>query len=114
LGDHEFRAIDVRSASGRLRQLLQDRAVLLVVDDAWQSEHVEPFQVGGTRCRLLVTTRKPRIADDLHAISHELDVLNPEQAVELLATHLQRPLRDDERAAAGRLAEAVGYLPLAL
>ena len=114
LGDHEFRALDVRSASGRLRQLLQDRAVLLVVDDAWQSEHVEPFLVGGLRCRLLVTTRRRHIADDLHAVSHELDVLSPEQAVELLATHLHRPLHDDERGPAQRLAEAVGRLPLAL
>jgi hypothetical protein len=114
LGDHEFRALDVRSATGRLRQLLQEQAVLLVVDDAWHSEHVEAFQVGGPRCRLLVTTRKPRIADDLRAITHELDVLSPEQAVELLATRLQRPLRDDERGPAERLAEAVGRLPLAL
>jgi hypothetical protein len=114
LGDHEFRAIDIRSASGRLRQLLQERAVLLVVDDAWNSEHVEPFQVGGPRCRLLVTTRRRHIADDLHATSHELDVLSPEQALELLATHLHRPLRDDERGPARRLAEAVGRLPLAL
>jgi hypothetical protein len=114
LGDHDFRALDVRSASGRLRQLLQERAVLLVVDDAWHSEHVEPFRVDCPRCRLLVTTRKPRIADDLHAISHELDVLSPDQAVDLLATHLHRPLRDDERGPARRLAEAVGRLPLAL
>ncbi len=114
LGDHEFRALDVRSASGRLRQLLQEKAVLLVVDDAWQSEHIEPFQVGGPGCRLLVTTRKPRIAEELHAISHELGVLSPEQAVELLAAKLQRPLRDDERGPARRLAEAVGRLPLAL
>src|SRR5262249_8834948 len=42
LGDPEFRALDVRAASGRLRQLLQEQAVLLVVDDAWQTEHVEP------------------------------------------------------------------------
>jgi len=43
LGDHEFRATDVCSASGRLGQLLAERAVLLVVDDAWSSEHVKAF-----------------------------------------------------------------------
>jgi hypothetical protein len=114
LGDHEFRAVDESAALGRLRQLLQDRAVLLVVDDGWDSEHVKPFRVGGPRCRLLVTTRKPRIADELHAISHELDVLSSEQSVQLLVSRLQRPLRQDEKAPARRLAEAVGYLPLAL
>jgi hypothetical protein len=114
LGDHEFRAVDERAASGRLRQLLQERAVLLVVDDPWQSKHVEQFRVGGPRCRLLVTTRRARIADDLGALAHELDVLNPDQAVQLLATRLKRPLEEQERKLARRLAEAVGRLPLAL
>jgi predicted ATPase len=53
LGDHEFRAPDTNSASGRLRQMLAERAVLLVVDDAWQTEHAEHFRVGGPRCRML-------------------------------------------------------------
>jgi hypothetical protein len=114
LGDHEFRPADLRSASGRLRQLLAERAVLLVVDDAWGSEHVEPFRAGGPRCRLMVTTRRATIADDLGAIRHELDVLDPKQAVELLASRLQRPLQDEEQEQARRLAEAVGRLPLAL
>ena len=114
LGDHDFRALDLRAASGRLRQLLQGRALLLVVDDAWHSEHVEPFRVGGPRCRLLVTTRRAGIADILGAIRHELDVLEPGQAVELLATRRGRPLATQERGQARRLAEALGRLPLAL
>jgi hypothetical protein len=114
LGDHEFRAMDLHSASERLRQLLQDRAVLLVVDDAWQSEHVEPFCVGGPRCRLLVTTRKAWIADHLRALRHELDVLSLEHSLDLLANWLRRPLRDDERGPALQLAKAVGRLPKAL
>src|SRR5262249_28085138 len=92
----------------------QERAIVLVVDDAWQSEHVQPFLIGGARCRLLVTTRRAGIADALGAARHELDVLEPQQAVQLLASRLQRSLRDDELAPARRLAEAVGPLPLAL
>jgi hypothetical protein len=114
LGDHEFRAVDARSASGRLRQLLQERAVLLVVDDAWSSAHAEPFRVGGPRCRTLVTTRRAGIADEMGAVPYELDVLDPEQAVELLSARLQRRLEEGEFEPAHRLAEAVGRLPLAL
>jgi hypothetical protein len=114
LGDHEFQALDLRSASGRLRQLLQERAVLLVVDDAWQSEHVEPFRVGGPRCRMLVTSRRAWIAEDLGALSHQLDVLSPGQALKLLGSRLGRPLGDEEGERARRLADAVGRLPLAL
>jgi hypothetical protein len=88
--------------------------MLLVVDDAWSFEHVGPFHAGGPRCRLLVTTRRRGIADDLGAARHELDVLGPEQALELLASRLQRPLREQEHDLAVRLAEAVGRLPLAL
>src|SRR5262249_35564629 len=50
----------------------------------------------------------------LGAIRHELDVLEPEQAVELLGARLGRPLAGEERTWARRLAEAVGRLPLAL
>jgi len=114
LGDHEFRPFDLQSASARLRKLLEKRVVLLVVDNAWDSEHVKHFCVGGRLCRLLVTTRKPRIAQELHAIEHQLDVFSPDQAVELLAARLDRPLGEVERGLARRLAEAVGRLPLAL
>ena len=114
LGDDEFRPFDLQSASARLRQLLEERVVLLVVDDAWESEHVKHFCVGGPLCRLLVTTRKPRIAHELHAIEHELNVFSPDHAVELLAARLGRPFGEVEHGLARRLAEAVGRLPLAL
>jgi len=114
LGDYEFRPFDLKSASARLKAILEKRAVMLVVDDAWESEHVKHFCVGGPQCRLLVTTRKPRIAHELHAVEHQLDVLSPDQAIELLAARLDRPLSAIERGLAFRLADAVGRLPLAL
>jgi NB-ARC domain len=114
LGDQKFRPFDLQSASARLRKLLEKRVVLLVVDDAWDSEHVKHFCVGGPLCRQLVTTRKPRIAQKLHAIEHQLDVFSPDQAVELLAARLDRPLGEVQRGLARRVAEAVGRLPLAL
>jgi hypothetical protein len=114
LGDHGFRAIDLHGASGRLRQLLQERAVLLVVDDAWSSEHVEAFRVGGPRCRLLVTTRDNLIARAIGASSLDLDQLTPGQAETLFVGYLRRDLQPEEQNLASQVAEAVGYLPLAL
>src|SRR5262249_54076022 len=111
LGQPSALTVPVAQLSGQLRQVLQDRAVLLVVDDAWSSEAVEPFLVGGPRCRLLVTTRRANIAENLGAIPQELDVLEREQALQLLSKWLRRPLRDEERGPAARLAEAVGRLP---
>lgn len=57
LGDRDYKAITLEDATRHLRTLLYDKNALLVVDDAWHPEHVEPFRVGGAGCRVLVTTR---------------------------------------------------------
>jgi hypothetical protein len=114
LGDVNHQPSNLQSTAARLRTLLRDRAVLLVVDDAWAAEHVEPFLAGGPRCRALITTREAVIADACRARLYDLGVMTPPEALELLARRLGRGLPAEERRAAGRLAKAVGYLPLAL
>jgi hypothetical protein len=42
--------------------LLADRDILLVIDDVWNSTHLEPFLQGGKRCARLVTTRNEVVA----------------------------------------------------
>ncbi len=110
----DYTPLSVEDASAYLRSVLRDRAVLLVVDDAWHGEHVRPFLVGGPRCRGLITTREADIARAVGARLHELDVLTPGQALELLEKRLQRPLTEEERTQSETLARTVGYLPLAL
>ena len=114
LGDDVFLAADLSSASGRLRQLLWERSMLLVVDDAWDSHHVEPFRVGGPHCGLLITTRRLDIVYELGADFYELEPLSVDQAVQLLTARIGRPLEHGEKELAQRLAEVVGCLPLAL
>src|SRR5439155_23716565 len=41
---------------GKLHELLEHKAVLLVLDDVWDATHPEAFDVLGTRCRTLITT----------------------------------------------------------
>src|SRR6266852_5813508 len=50
-----FSGID--AATARLAELLEDRDVLLVIDDVWNSAHLRPFLHGGKRCARLITTR---------------------------------------------------------
>ncbi len=114
LGDHSFRSSDAGDYQAHLRSLLQSRKMLLVIDDAWSSDHVNWFRVGGDRCRVLVTTRDQGIARAIHATSFDLDVMTPEQSLALITGRLGRPLRGDEQDHAARLAEDVGRLPLAL
>ena len=114
LGDYGFRPTTVETATAHLRTLLHAKAALLVVDDAWNPAHARPFLVGGSRCRVLVTTREAVIAKAVGAALYDLDVMTPEQALALLAGRLGRDLAEAERERALELAQEVGYLPLAL
>ncbi|AUB34218.1 hypothetical protein COO91_00089 [Nostoc flagelliforme CCNUN1] len=90
--------------------MLYDKKALLVVDDAWNPEHVEPFRVGGSDCRVLVTTREAVIKG---ATAYKLDVLTPDESIKLLEKSCSS-LKLEERHLAQELAATVGYLPLAL
>lgn len=52
LGDLDFKPTTTEVASSHLRTLLRGKRVLLVVDDAWNAEHVRPFLVGSERTRI--------------------------------------------------------------
>ncbi|MEH2251004.1 NB-ARC domain-containing protein, partial [Nostoc sp.] len=114
LGDYSFKPTSVEATSCHLRTLLYDKAVLLVVDDAWHTKDTQAFNVGGARCQVLVTTREGTIAHALGARLYNLDVMTAAQAMELLKKRLRREITVAERESAENLAQAVGYLPLAL
>jgi WD40 repeat protein len=103
----------VNEARDRLRQLFDGKACLLVLDDLWRPQDAEPFDVLGPRSRLLVTTRDADLLVALGAREMPLDVLSEELALELLASWSGR-LRAGLSEAARKVAEACGYLPLAL
>jgi len=109
-----FASSTIEAAKLHLQTLLENRSVLLVMDDVWQIEHVRPFLAGGKSCRALITTREKVIGKFVGAQTYELGVLTPEQAETLLCKHLGRSLNASERATASELAQTVGYLPLAL
>jgi len=72
-----------------LRQLLQEKSILLVIDDSWRANDVRYFQVGGQTCQMLITTRDSLIANAIGATLYELDILNEEQSLKLLFNLLQ-------------------------
>ncbi|NEP64924.1 MAG: hypothetical protein F6K02_05570 [Moorea sp. SIO3A5] len=111
LGDYDFKPINIDSASLQLRTLLSDKKALLVVDDVWHPDHVEPFRVAGGGCRVLVTTREAPVNG---AIRYDLDVMTLNQSLELLTGCFNNELTNQELDYAKILAKTVGYLPLAL
>jgi WD40 repeat protein len=84
--------------------------VLLVADDVWTAAQLEPFTAEGRPWRLLVTTRRPQILDNLAAKRIWIDAMPGPAARQLLTRGL--PVMDSglER----ELLELTGRWPLLL
>jgi hypothetical protein len=82
-GDTAFESIP--QGQGVLRELLQAKAVLLVLDDVWQSSDAQTFDVIGPRCRMLVTTRDAGILHALHGELVPVSLFTEPEALQLLA-----------------------------
>jgi WD40 repeat protein len=90
-------------------ELLADREILIVIDDAWDAVHVRPFLQGGPRCSRVITTR---MSDVLPPASRrvEVDAMAQAEAVALLGQGLcTAPLQ-----ALQALARRLGEWPLLL
>ena len=111
LGDYDFKPTGIDAASLQLRTLLADKKALLVVDDLWNAEDVEPFRVSGAGCKLLVTTREAPVKG---AIRYDLNIMTETQSLALLRGYLKYELTLEDQKQAKILANTVGYLPLAL
>ena len=112
--DPTFKVSTVQAASTHLRGLLSDKAALLILDDAWEEEHLQPFLVGGEACRFLITARDPLVLRAGNASLVELNVLTRPQALQLFEGCLGRTLDAVEREEALCLAKVVEFLPLGL
>lgn len=106
----------IESATDYLSNILKNKAVLLIVDDAWETKDVEPFLIPREGCQILITTRNKSIAN-VPAIKEEpykVGAMTELQALELIKCLLNRDWYCNEREEAKKVARKVGYLPLAL
>jgi hypothetical protein len=111
---HKIEGFDTAQGCGNeLRKLLRDKAALVVIDDVWDSRHIEPFRADAPRCRLLFTTRDARISTALGAEEYEVATLSVPQAACLLARWARRDSRTLPPRAE-QIARECGYLPLAI
>ncbi|MFD0443313.1 MULTISPECIES: NB-ARC domain-containing protein [Streptomyces violaceusniger group] len=101
---------DPALAGAHLGRLLnQRRRTLLVLDDVWEQEQLEPFLVGGARCVRLVTTRIPALLPSGAKRVH-VDEMSPLQARRVLTWELP-PVPE---AVTQDLLRATGLWPLLL
>ncbi|MGW2672486.1 helix-turn-helix domain-containing protein [Streptomyces sp. NPDC001272] len=106
----------VNGAAALFRSLAAERRLLVVLDNARDSEQVRPLLPGGRHCATLVTSRHrlPGLIVTDTATPVAVDVLGPEDGTMLLAGVIGTERVHAEPAAARRLAELCGGLPLAL
>ncbi|MEV0905190.1 AfsR/SARP family transcriptional regulator [Streptomyces hokutonensis] len=98
------------------RSLLADRRVLIVLDNARDTEHVRPLLPGAPGCLVVVTSRSQLYGlvagEGAHSLT--LDVLTEAEAREFLSRRLGAERIADESDAVTEIITLCGRLPLAL
>jgi DNA-binding SARP family transcriptional activator len=104
---------DVEERAALYRSRLADRRLLIVLDDAACEAQLRPLLPGTPSCVVLVTSRA-RLTGLGGAQLVDLDVFEPDQAVELLAQVAGPQRVAAEPAAAREIVRFCSFLPLAI
>lgn len=116
LGEDPRQLTGVESRHKRLATVLSQKQMLLFIDDVWDAAHARLFQVGGPKCRSLITTRQPEVARSM-GIPEEaiylLPILSEEKSLELLRRLAPGAIDQDPEGTRQLVGELEG-LPLAL
>ncbi|MEJ1965474.1 MAG: NB-ARC domain-containing protein [Gammaproteobacteria bacterium] len=107
-------AVELIAVIAEMAASLQERRCLIVLDDVWSSRPVAAVAAAaGPYCRVLATTRDASVAVDLGAVAHAVEVLEEDEALQLLARWI-----GDSSAALPQIARELvrecGYLALAI
>ncbi len=73
--------------SGDYRNVLRDKAVLLVLDDVWDADDLEPFRVLSAQSCLLFTTRDASIAASIGASQVSAELLTSDSAIKMFGRY---------------------------
>jgi DNA-binding SARP family transcriptional activator len=107
---------DLDEAAALFRSVLASRAVLCVLDDALDAEHVRPLLPAAPQCMVVATSRNRLdglvALDGAHRLT--LDVLDAADAVAVLEAAIGPDRAAREPAATADLAETCARLPIAL
>jgi DNA-binding SARP family transcriptional activator len=95
------------------RSELANRRLLLVLDGATSDAQVRPLLASGGGCRVVVTSRA-RLPAVAGAQVVDLEVLEPDEALDLLAKEIGARRLVAERDCAAHLVALCGHLPLAI
>ncbi|WP_284619518.1 DUF4062 domain-containing protein [Aquabacterium humicola] len=74
----------IEGASTALAEALGERDILMVIDDAWDVAHVQPFLRGGPRCARVITTRRDDVPPQ-NARRTDVDAMSSSESLALLS-----------------------------
>jgi DNA-binding SARP family transcriptional activator len=103
----------VSERAGLYRSLLDDRRILILLDNARDAAQIRPLLPGTADCATLITSRH-RMVDLAGAHLVDLDVMSPEEALTLFTKIVGQERVSAEREAAMDVVGACGFLPLAI
>ncbi|MGH3940824.1 MAG: BTAD domain-containing putative transcriptional regulator [Pseudonocardiaceae bacterium] len=104
---------DIEERAALYRSRLVNRRLLIVLDNAADEQQLRPLLPATSGCAVLITSR-PRLSGLSGTHRIDLDILTPDQAVELLAWIAGPQRVAEEIAAAEEIVRLCGYLPLAV
>ena len=103
---------DVSEARGQLGLGTYGQSCLVVLDDVWTAEAIEPWRALGSGCVVLITTQDWRVLEGATEQVFPLDILGAPESAAMLAA-AAHPV-DASGADAEETCERCGGLPLAL
>jgi tetratricopeptide (TPR) repeat protein len=112
-GSKEMLTIE-QEGKDALREALEGRRALIVLDDVWSFDDADAFCVAAPPTRLLITTRSSEALVGLGAEEHRVEVLSPSDALKMLAGWVGDKNSGTLPSEAAEVARECGYLPLAL
>ncbi|MFF8416322.1 MULTISPECIES: BTAD domain-containing putative transcriptional regulator [unclassified Streptomyces] len=104
-------SLDERAAL--YRSTLDGRRILVLLDNAHDAAQIRPLLPGTAGCAAVVTSRV-RMVDLAGAHLVDLDVMSPEEALQLFTRIVGEERINSEREAALDVVAACGFLPLAI
>ncbi|MGR0479979.1 MAG: NB-ARC domain-containing protein [Candidatus Electronema sp. V4] len=110
---HQAQEISLDLSRHKLNLVLNGKRCLFIIDDIWDSKHLKCFDLSGTACRFLITSRKADVLDRLEVERKRIDLLSEEQDLTMLAQYARCALADLPKEAA-EIVKECGYLPLAV
>jgi hypothetical protein len=104
---------ELQGAVTRLKEVLEHRCSLLIIDDVWQRTHLIPFLSLSHNTTLLITTRRDDVLP-ANTIKVPVDAMTASESIELLSTGLPGVGPTENVCLASLATERLGEWPILL